>query len=98
MFCLFLVLLFLGPRAGILVWWLVDQVRWSATFDTFIWPLLGFLFLPWTTLMYVVVAPMGITGFDWLWLGLAFLADIATLAGGAYRRQEVPGYNQYVGR
>ena len=98
MCCVFLILVFLGPRTGILVWWLVDQARWNAVFDTFIWPLLGFFLVPWTTLMYVVVAPGGLEAFDWVWLGLAFLADIAMYAGGAYKRQEVPGYNQYVSR
>jgi hypothetical protein len=96
--CIFLVLVFLGPRAGILIWWLADQARWNLTFQNFIWPFLGFLFLPWTTLMYVVVWPMGIEGFDWAWLALAFLADVAMYAGSAYKRQEVPGYNQYVSR
>jgi hypothetical protein len=91
--CLFLTLLFLGPRAAILFWWLIEPLRWSAAFDTFIWPLLGFLFLPWTTLMYVVVFGGGIEGFDWLWMGLALLADAASYAGGAYGgRGRVPGY------
>ena len=55
MCCFFTTLLLLGPRAGILIWWLVNPVRWQATFPSFIWPLLGFIFVPWTTLMYVLV-------------------------------------------
>ena len=74
MCCIFLILSFLGPRAGILIWWLADQALWNATFDRFIWPALGFLFVPWTTLMYVIVAPSGLEGFDWVWLGIAFVA------------------------
>ena len=31
-----------------------------------IWAILGFIFLPWTTLMYVMVIPGGIVGFDWV--------------------------------
>ncbi len=95
MCCFFSVLLFLGPRAAILIWWLVNPLLWQATFDRFIWPLLGFIFLPWTTLMYVIVAPAGtgVVGFDWLWLGLALLADISMYAGGGYgNRDRVPGY------
>ena len=57
MCCLVTVLVFLGPRLGILVWWLLDMPRWNLTFNTFIWPLLGFIFLPWTTLAYVLVFP-----------------------------------------
>lgn len=93
MCCLLTVLLFLGPRAGILVWWLLDTARWTAAFTgSFIWPLLGFLFLPWTTLMYVLVYQGGITGFDWIWMGLAALADISSYAGGGYgNRDKIPG-------
>lgn len=93
MCCIFTVLLFLGPRAGILVWWLINPLRWEVAFDAFIWPLLGFIFLPWTTLMYVVVAPVGgVTGFDWVWIGLAVLADISMYAGGGFgNRKRVMG-------
>jgi hypothetical protein len=91
--CLFLTLLFLGPRAAILLWWLIEPVRWSLVFDTFLVPFLGFMFLPWTTLMYVVVGIGGITGWDWLWIGLAVFADMASYAGGAIGgRGRVPGY------
>jgi hypothetical protein len=90
--CLFLTLLFLGPRAGILFWWLIEPARWGAAFDTFIWPFLGFLFAPWTTLMFVIVSPLGVDGLDWLWIGLAVFADVASYAGGAYGgRGRVPG-------
>jgi hypothetical protein len=91
--CLFLSLLLFGPRIAILFWWLIEPVLWGATFDTFIIPLLGFLFLPWTTLMYVLVAPLGLEGLDWLWIALALAADVASYAGGAIGgRGRVPGY------
>jgi hypothetical protein len=54
--------------------------------------MLGLLFLPWTTLMYVGVEPHGMSGVDWLLLGVAFLADIATYSGGYQNRQQAPGY------
>ena len=93
MCCFFTALVFLGPRAGILIWWLINPARWQAAFDSLIWPLLGFIFLPWTTLMYVLVVPVdGIVGFDWIWLGLAVLADISMYAGGGYgNRDRIPG-------
>jgi hypothetical protein len=80
--CLFLILLLFGPRSVIVIWWLLQPVRWEAVFGSFIVPFLGFLFLPWTTLMYVIVAPGGLIGLDLLWMGLAVLADIASYAGG----------------
>jgi hypothetical protein len=84
--------MFLGPRAGILLWWLMQPLRWEVAFNSFIWPMLGFLFLPWTTLMYVLVLPGGVTGFDWVWIGLSVLSDISMYAGGGYgNRDRIPG-------
>jgi hypothetical protein len=78
-------LVLIGPRAAILIWWLVDMQRWEAAFNSFWVALLGFIFLPWTTLMYVLVAPTGdVVGFDWVWLALALVLDIAMYTGGAY--------------
>jgi hypothetical protein len=92
MCCFFTALVFLGPRAGILIWWLISPGRWAATFSNFIWPLLGFIFVPWTTLMYVLVAPNGVIGFDWVWIALAVFADVAMWAGGGIgNRDRIPG-------
>jgi hypothetical protein len=93
MCCIFTILLLLGPRVGGAIWWLVSPVRWSAAFNgSWLWPLLGILFLPWTTLMYVIVSPLGVVGWDWLWIGLAVASDIAWYAGGGFRKR-VPGYS-----
>jgi hypothetical protein len=95
MCCLATLLVVLGPRVGIVFWWLVEPARWNLTFDTFIWPFLGFIFLPWTTLMYVLVFPGGIDGFDWVWLGMGFLLDIFSTAGGGYtNRDRMRGYGR----
>jgi hypothetical protein len=88
MCCAIAVLFALGPRAAILVWWLFDQLRWAAAFDTFIWPFLGFLLAPWTTLMYVAVFPAGITGFDYLFLGLGIVFDVFSWFGGGYTNRD----------
>jgi len=79
--CLFAVMLAGAPRLAFLLWWLFQPVRMEATFDGFLWPLLGLVFVPWTTIMYVLVFPAGITGFDWVWLGLAAVVDIGTYVG-----------------
>ena len=89
MCCLVAILVFLGPRAAIIVWWLFDMRRWSDTFTTFILPVLGFIFLPWATLAYVLVFPGGVSGLDWLWLILAFLVDIGSLTGGYGNRRRL---------
>jgi hypothetical protein len=91
--CCFIATLFmLGPRAAILVWWLIQPVRWSETFDTFLWPFLGVLVAPWTTLMYVAVYPGGIDGFDFVWLGIGIAMDVFSWFGGGYtNRNRMPG-------
>jgi hypothetical protein len=86
--CVLTVLLLAGPRAAIVIWWLVDQARFSNTFDNLILPLLGLIFLPWTTLTYVLVARAGVSGLDWIWLGLAFLIDLGSVGGGAYGNRD----------
>ena len=92
MCCLVAALFALGPRAAILVWWLIEPARWNVTFDTWIWPFLGFFLAPWTTLMYVLVFPGGIDGFDYIWLALGVATDVAGWTGGAYSgRNRVPG-------
>ena len=55
------------------------------------WALLGLIFLPWTTLMFVIIFP--IVGFDWLWIGLALMADIA--ATGRLTRTTIAGLPDY---
>lgn len=97
MCCLVTVLLLLGPRAATLVWWILDPTRFNLAFSSIIWPILGFLFLPWTTLMYLIVwgSGQGVQGFDWVWLGIALLIDIGTDAGGAYgNRRHIPAYGR----
>jgi hypothetical protein len=92
MCCFFTILVFLGPRAGILIWWLAQPARWQQAFESFLWPLLGFIFVPWTTMMYVLVYKGGIEGFDWLWLALGLFADIGWWLGAAGRRR-IPSYS-----
>jgi hypothetical protein len=88
MCCVVAALFALGPRAAILFWWLLEPLKWSAAFDTFIWPFLGFIIAPWTTLMYVAVFPGGIDGFDFVWLGLAVLFDVFSWFGGGYTNRD----------
>lgn len=93
MCCFITALLLAGPRAAILVWWLLFPVRFNVAFSTIIWPILGILFVPWTTLMYLAVWPGGVVGFDWFWIGLGILFDIGMHAGGGYgNRNRIPGY------
>lgn len=84
MCCFFTILLFLGPRFAGIVWWLFQPARWNLVFDTFIIPILGIIFLPWTLLMYVIVAPGGLTGLEWVFVGLMLVFDIGSYVGGGW--------------
>ncbi len=93
MCCFFLTLVFFGPRLAFLIYWLIRPVYIDTVFQTWIWPLLGLIFLPWTTLMWVIVyGANGIIGFDWVWVGLALAADIFAYTSGAYKRKSIPYY------
>lgn len=97
MCCIFTILVFLGPRVAGLIWWIAQPARWvgaAGAFTSLIWPVLGLLFLPWTTLMYVLIYPGGIAGFDWVWLALSVVADISSYSGGAYGNRDRLGYGR----
>ena len=95
MCCFFTVLVFLGPRVANMLCWLIQPVRWQLAFNnSWLWPVLGIIFVPWLTLMFVIVAPGGVVGFDWVWLGLALVADIASYSGGGYGNRNRLGYGR----
>ncbi len=98
MCCFFTVLVFLGPRFAGIIWWIIKPIRWvgetnASAFGSIIWPILGLIFLPWSTLMYVAVAPGGINGlFEWGFLILAVVIDIGAYTGGGFgNRKRIPG-------
>ncbi len=86
MCCLLALAGLISPRLAIFVWWLLDPLRWTASFNGPILPILGFLFLPWTTLTFVWLAPGGIGGFGVVWLLIALVIDASSWGGGQYAR------------
>jgi hypothetical protein len=84
MCCFAAVAALIGPRFAILVWWLIDSNRWEQAYENFFIAFIGFFFLPWTTIMYVVVFRDGVTGFDWILMGLGLLADVGSYSSGGY--------------
>lgn len=92
--CLFAMLAGLFPRVAFAVYWIARPAVVSAAFDTPILPLLGLIFLPFTTLMYVLLwSPgVGVTGSDWIWIGIAFVLDLGHYTYSAYgNRDRIPG-------
>ena len=62
--CLFALFGGLFPRLALLILWIARPALVDAAFNTFILPLLGIIFLPFTTLIYVIVyvPGVGLTG------------------------------------
>ncbi len=91
--CLLAMAAAFAPRVVIILAWLFGN-RWNLVWDTWIWPLLGFIFLPYTTIMYVLVwnFATGVSGWDWLWIGMGVMLDVMKWAQIANNRRAVPGY------
>ena len=93
MCCLALTAGFLGPRLALFLWWIFGN-KVDIAFDTWIWPLLGLIFLPWTTLAYVLAwGPVNaVSGAGWLVVALGFAADIATYSARAAKSRYQTAY------
>ena len=85
-------LLFFGPRLALLIYWLLPsgQARMELVYNSWLLPLLGLIFLPWTTLVYILVYPLH--GWGWLGIGVAVAADLAAYGSGYRTRRDIPGY------
>lgn len=91
--CLLAMAAAFAPRVVLVIMWIAGP-RVNAAFDTFIIPLLGLIFLPYTTIMYVLVLnPVGgVHGWDWLWIALGVWLDFMKWSRIAQNRQNIPGY------
>ncbi len=98
--CLFVVFASFFPRLAVLFIWLARPALFNAAIGP-LFAILGIIFLPFTTLMYVVLwnPATGLAGFDWLWLGLALLIDLGGMASSAYanRDRAASAYDSYRG-
>ena len=86
--CVAVLFALISPRLALVVVWLFSDILGRA-YDSTIVPLLGFFLLPWTTLAYAVMWDSGsheVTGLEWFLVALAFLADLASYAGGRTSR------------
>jgi hypothetical protein len=83
--CLMGCLAFFFPRVAIVLIWLFSDYLGRA-YDTVLWPLLGFFFLPLTTLAYAwAVNTNGtVTGIYLVVVIVAVLVDLGIVGGGAH--------------
>jgi len=87
MCCVISSFFFLGPRAAVIIWWLINPARLNMAFSNIFLLIAGTLFLPLTTLTYAVVFPQGLFGLDWLWLAIAAMVDLSLYGGGIFSRR-----------
>jgi hypothetical protein len=95
--CLFAVFAGLFPRITDIIILIARPNQFMKAFnDKWWWAILGIIFLPFTTLMYVVILTWGvggINGWDWFWLIMAVFLDISHYAHTGYNnRSAIPGY------
>jgi hypothetical protein len=97
-----LLALFAGffPRFALFLVWLLRPGRVDAAFDTFILPLLGIIFLPFATLMYVLLYTpgVGLRGWEWFWVVFSAVLDIGHWGAGYTQRESMPGYQPRAAR
>jgi hypothetical protein len=87
--CLVVLVALISPRLALFFIWIFNDLL-SRAFDSWVLPLLGFFFLPWTTLAYAGMWSTGteaVTGFEWFVVGLAFVLDISGWVGGRASRR-----------
>ncbi|HVG97682.1 MAG TPA: hypothetical protein VNK05_12330 [Chloroflexota bacterium] len=96
--CLFAIFAVTFPRVAVVIMWVFTDWIALAFRGEWLWPLLGLVFLPFTTMMYVFVSlPVGGISFGgWLMVGLGVLVDLSHWGQLlANRRNGVQLYNQY---
>lgn len=100
MCCFISILLVFGSRIALVLWWLVDSQRFTQAvralnlpgainLPSWVLPLLGLLFLPWTTLAYLFVFPGGLSIIEWILIGAAVLVDLSGYGGGYRSRKQM---------
>lgn len=88
--CFAVLLALISPRLALFFIFIFSDLL-SDAFDSWLLPLLGFFLLPWTTLAYALMWSSGInhvSGFEWFFVILGFVADLASYAGGRQSQAE----------
>ncbi len=76
----------IGPRFALGFTWIFTTMV-DRAYDNFIVPVLGFVFLPWTTLVYALayngfrVSPVG-----WFFVALGLMADVSSYGASSRAR------------
>jgi hypothetical protein len=86
--CILLFIILSLPRVALLLMWLFSTYLQRAFHGGLVLPILGFIFLPLTTIVYAweLNSGMPTEGINLLWLLFAVIIDLGGLGGGARRR------------
>jgi hypothetical protein len=85
--CLLALVAVISPRFALFLTWLFTD-RLAIAFDSWLLPVLGWLLLPWTTLVYTFAyAPRdGVTGIGWVFVIIAVVVDLGAFASAGKAR------------
>ena len=81
------------PRIALLLMWIFTNYV-DRAFSGFLLPLVGLIFLPFTTIMFCLVyspAAGGVVGANWIWVALGLLLDISSYGSGGYGQRQRSG-------
>jgi hypothetical protein len=83
--CLLALLGALSPRLALVLVWLLTNLV-DRAFSSFVVPLLGLIFLPFTTLFYVLAyrPGVGLSGLGWAVVVIGVLLDLGGYGSGGY--------------
>lgn len=89
--CLIVLMAWAMPRLTLFFMWVFGFDNMSRAIDSFLLGFLGFVLLPYTTVLYIICyAPVGgVSGLGWFFVALGFLMDLASHFGGGKKGQTV---------
>lgn len=84
--CLIILVLMGLPRLALLIMG-IFTTYWSQAFDAYFWPILGWIFLPWTTLAYMIAVLNNGGVVSGAWVILVVFGVLLDLGGGVTVRK-----------
>ena len=86
--CVLLLVILLFPRVALALMWFFSTYLQRAFHGGLVLPVIGFIFLPLTTIVYAweLNSGMPTEGINLLWLLIAVIVDVGGLGGGAHRQ------------
>jgi hypothetical protein len=86
--CFLLLVFLLFPRVALVLMWIFSTYLQRAFHGGLVLPVIGFIFLPLTTIVYAweLNSGMPTAGINLLWLLIAVIIDLVGLGGGAQRQ------------